>query len=65
VPLSAGEHTAQVPAQVRKELEETFKSKAPSTLNVLACSPTLEMGIDVGGLNSSNTRPKRSYAASV
>lgn len=52
VPLSAGEHTAQVPAEVRKELEQQFKGEVKSGLNVLACSPTLEMGIDVGGLEA-------------
>jgi superfamily II DNA/RNA helicase len=52
VPLSAGEHTAQVPVEVRKELERLFKGEAQSNLNVLACSPTLEMGIDVGGLEA-------------
>jgi len=52
VPLSAGEHTAQVPAEVRKELERQFKGEVASNLNVLACSPTLEMGIDVGGLEA-------------
>ncbi|MBX3436016.1 MAG: DEAD/DEAH box helicase, partial [Planctomycetaceae bacterium] len=52
VPLSAGEHTAQVPAEVRKDLEEKFKGAASASLNVLACSPTLEMGIDVGGLEA-------------
>lgn len=52
VPLSAGEHTAQVPAEVRKDLEQEFKSEVASSLNILACSPTLEMGIDVGGLEA-------------
>ncbi len=52
VPLSAGEHTAQVPAEVRKDLEQQFKGEVPSSMNVLACSPTLEMGIDVGGLEA-------------
>lgn len=52
VPLSAGEHTAQVPAEVRKVLEQKFKGEVASSLNVLACSPTLEMGIDVGGLEA-------------
>lgn len=51
VPLMAGEHTAQVPTLVRKQLEEDFKSR-DTGLNVLACSPTLEMGIDVGGLEA-------------
>jgi Lhr-like helicase len=53
VPLVAAEHTAQVPGDVRKELEDEFKAAGNvSTTNLLACSPTLEMGIDVGGLDA-------------
>lgn len=66
MPLSAGEHTAQVTGDERMALEEDFKSPPPgfkppagwsgtsrrSSTNVLACSPTLEMGIDVGGLDA-------------
>lgn len=53
IPLVAGEHTAQVTTADRAVLEENFKA-APekSAVNVLACSPTLEMGIDVGGLDA-------------
>ncbi len=52
-PLTAREHTAQVTHDVRAEIEEDFKAGPDgSTLNVLACSPTLEMGIDVGGLDA-------------
>lgn len=53
IPLVAGEHTAQVPHEDRIRLEEDFKAR-PETAktNVLACSPTLEMGIDVGGLDA-------------
>ncbi|MEW6137145.1 MAG: DEAD/DEAH box helicase [Thermodesulfobacteriota bacterium] len=53
VPLVAGEHTAQITTDARAELETNFKA-APdvSPVNVLACSPTLEMGIDVGGLDA-------------
>lgn len=53
LPLHAGEHTAQITGEARIQLEEDFKaapSKSPT--NVLACSPTLEMGIDVGGLDA-------------
>jgi replicative superfamily II helicase len=50
-PLDAEEHTAQVSVDRRKEIEEEFKSKDLPT-NVLACTPTLEMGIDVGGLDA-------------
>lgn len=51
MPLRAGEHTAQVLGSERMDLEERFKSDV-DPLNVLACSPTLEMGIDVGGLDA-------------
>ncbi len=53
VSLSAGEHTAQVPNAERLELEEQFKAKSDvSHTNILACSPTMEMGIDIGGLDA-------------
>ncbi|NLE38121.1 MAG: DUF1998 domain-containing protein, partial [Pirellulaceae bacterium] len=53
IPLVAGEHTAQITTGDRAELEEQFKAPAEeSPVNVLACSPTLEMGIDVGGLDA-------------
>lgn len=53
LPLVAGEHTAQVTGDARIQLEEDFKgSLQQSPINVLACSPTLEMGIDVGGLDA-------------
>ena len=53
VPLVAGEHTAQITTHDRAILEERFKAPAgESSINVLACSPTLEMGIDVGGLDA-------------
>jgi hypothetical protein len=51
VTLVAGEHTAQVTGDRRIELEGEFKDDR-RPLNVLACSPTLEMGIDVGGLDA-------------
>jgi len=51
IALFAKEHTAQVTTAARKDIEESFKSTDQPT-NVLACSPTLEMGIDVGGLDA-------------
>ena len=52
-PLVAGEHTAQVTTQDRIDLENQFKAKPEdSPTNLLACSPTLELGIDVGGLDA-------------
>ena len=50
-PLVAEEHTAQITPNRRKMIEDDFKSKTEST-NLLACSPTLELGIDVGQLDS-------------
>lgn len=53
LPLDAQEHTAQITTDRRVELENRFKAPASeSPLNVLACSPTMEMGIDVGGLDA-------------
>lgn len=53
LPLNAGEHTAQITGNARIELEENFKAPPEkSPINILACSPTLEMGIDVGGLDA-------------
>lgn len=51
--LVAREHTAQVTSDDRIVIEEEFKG-APtlSPVNVLSCSPTLEMGVDVGGLDA-------------
>ncbi|MCX6874720.1 MAG: helicase-related protein [Verrucomicrobia bacterium] len=52
-PLVAEEHTAQITTERRVVLEDRFKAPAgESPLNVLACSPTMEMGIDVGGLDA-------------
>ena len=53
IPLYAGEHTAQVTHQTRLTLEANFKApNSVSKVNFVACSPTLEMGIDVGGLDA-------------
>jgi hypothetical protein len=53
LPLVAQEHTAQITTEKRVILENDFKGPPEqSPLNVLACSPTMEMGIDVGGLDA-------------
>jgi ATP-dependent helicase YprA (DUF1998 family) len=49
--LVAEEHTAQITAEKRKDIEDDFKSPTAAT-NFLACSPTLELGIDVGQLDA-------------
>ncbi len=49
--LDVAEHTAQVSTDERASIEDRFKD-GNKKLNVLACSPTLEMGIDIGGLDA-------------
>lgn len=52
-PLIAEEHTAQITSERRSQIEDDFNAKyQESPLNVLSCSPTLEMGIDIAGLDS-------------
>lgn len=51
--LEAREHTAQVPADVRQQREERFRS---ADLPILFCSPTMELGVDIAQLNVVNMR---------
>jgi len=44
------EHTAQVPAKKREEIENEFK-KAEGKYNTLVATPTLELGVDIGDLD--------------
>ena len=45
------EHSAQVPAADREEIERLFKGDS-SKLNTLVCTPTLELGVDIGALDA-------------
>lgn len=45
--VSAREHTAQVPAELRQERERKFRS---GELQLLYCSPTMELGVDIADL---------------
>lgn len=45
------EHSAQVPIARREQIEQRFKGQGES-VNTLVCTPTLEMGVDIGSLDS-------------
>ena len=49
--LRPEEHTAMVPPEERDRLENHFKSESDA-VNCLVCTPTLELGIDIGRLDS-------------
>ena len=49
--LRAREHSAQIPAEDREALERSFKGSS-ERLNTLVCTPTLELGVDIGALDS-------------
>jgi DEAD/DEAH box helicase domain-containing protein len=51
--VHAAEHTGLLDRETRETLEDRFKSGAEAGApNVLVCTPTLEMGIDVGDLSA-------------
>ena len=51
--LVAREHTAQVAPDVREKREEDFRK---GELKLLYCSPTMELGVDIAGLNAVSMR---------
>ena len=60
VMVTAEEHTAQVPGEVRNKIEQDFKSRHGQT-NCLVATPTLEMGVNIGALDMAlmrNVPPK-------
>ncbi len=56
VRVIADEHTGGLQREMRERLEQRFKRSGPGAEpgdpNVLSCTPTLEMGVDIGALDS-------------
>ncbi|MFZ5786791.1 MAG: DEAD/DEAH box helicase, partial [Acidobacteriota bacterium] len=50
VPLKTWEHSAQVPKAERQKIEREFKKETGGRYNCLVCTPTLELGVDIGKL---------------
>ena len=50
VPLRPREHSAQVPRHDRQVAEREFKRERGGRFNCLVCTPTLELGVDIGKL---------------
>lgn len=49
--LRPEEHTAMVPNDERERLENLFKGKSEA-INAFVCTPTLELGVDIGQLDA-------------
>lgn len=55
VPLKAAEHSGQLGGDERKAIEAKFKDP-DDPLNTLICTPTMELGIDIGDLSAIHMR---------
>jgi len=49
--LRAKEHSAQIPNAERERIEHIFKGDS-ERINTLVCTPTLEMGVNIGSLDA-------------
>ncbi|MBD3211384.1 MAG: DUF1998 domain-containing protein, partial [Candidatus Lokiarchaeota archaeon] len=50
--VNAKEHSAQVEGSAREDFERSFQSNDINSINVLVCTPTMELGIDIGELSA-------------
>ena len=50
--IHAKEHSAQVEGNIREKFEIAFQDTTLGTTNVLVCTPTMELGIDIGELSA-------------
>ncbi|MHA1380687.1 MAG: helicase-related protein, partial [Candidatus Helarchaeota archaeon] len=50
--IHAKEHSAQVEGSLRETFENDFLDSQVGTTNVLVCTPTMELGIDIGELSA-------------
>ncbi|MHA1251090.1 MAG: DEAD/DEAH box helicase [Candidatus Helarchaeota archaeon] len=50
--IHAKEHSAQIPGEEREDFEQKFLSNEIGSINVLVCTPTMELGIDIGDLSA-------------
>jgi hypothetical protein len=49
--IRPSEHSAQVPPEDRERIERLFKGESEA-INTLVCTPTLELGVDIGTLDT-------------
>lgn len=54
-PIKAAEHSGQVDGDERQEIEQNFQDEE-HPLNVIVCTPTMELGIDIGHLSAVTMR---------
>ncbi|MHA1338826.1 MAG: DEAD/DEAH box helicase [Promethearchaeota archaeon] len=50
--IKAREHSAQIPGEIRESFEAAFQGTGSENINVLVCTPTMELGIDIGDLSA-------------
>ena len=50
--IHAREHSAQIEGQIREQFENDFQDNTIGSTNVLVCTPTMELGIDIGDLSA-------------